>query len=71
MNSQWKPGDLFTWSFHNVKRVYRVHRVRGTTIWYLRNCYGANPPRGILHSAHREEADKFWARVDRRSFDGW
>lgn len=60
---KWKAGDLFfrpQWP----TRIYRVHRVKGTALWYLGNEYGCNPPRGIIRESHAAEAVS-WVKVER------
>lgn len=51
---KWRAGDLFFF-YRYPTQILRVHRVKGTTIYYLGNHYGHNPPRGIIRTAHLEE----------------
>ncbi len=60
---KWEVDDLF----HKTQKpesIYRIHRIKGTTIWYLGNQYGYSPPRGILQTAHTEDTDN-WVKVER------
>jgi len=60
---KWEVGDLFfrpQWP----TVIYRVHRVHGTQIYYLRDCYGACPPRGIIMEAHAADSVS-WVRTQR------
>lgn len=50
---KWKAGDKFTMpdSAHPT-RVYRVHRVKGRTVWHLSDAHGhGDLPRGALSRA--------------------
>ncbi len=59
---KWQAGDLF---FHpqSPTRINRVHRVKGSAVWYLPNQYGHNPPRGVLRCDKGEQ--KAWVKVER------
>ena len=60
---KWKAGDLFfkPWA---ATVIYRVHRVKGTTIYYLPKHYGCNPPKGSIRNAQKVEAGS-WVKVER------
>jgi hypothetical protein len=60
---KWKAGDVF-YDRRWPSRMYRVHRVKGTIIWFIGNQYGHNPPRGCLHQAHFNETF-VWQSVER------
>ena len=63
VNRKWKAGDLFfrpQWP----TRIYRIHRVHGTQIYYLGNEYGCHPPRGIIRETHAAETTS-WVKVER------
>lgn len=66
MSKTWKVGDRFFRPVGDLTKIWRVHRVskRGV-VWYLANCYGTTPPRGIIRKASLEEADG-WVRVKPR-----
>jgi hypothetical protein len=38
--------------------------VKGTTIWYIGNNYGHNPPRGIIRETHECDA-RSWVKVEK------
>lgn len=60
---KWRVGDLFYMPQWPTV-IYRVHRRHGSQIYYLRSCYGCNPPRGIIHEAHASQAVS-WVKVER------
>ena len=64
IKENWKSGDLF---FMNQwpDRIYRIHRVHGTQIFYLGSGYGANPPRGIIREAHQRDSVS-WTKIERK-----
>jgi len=62
-SNKFTVGDLFfmpQWP----QVIYRIHRVHGSQIYYLRSHYGCNPPRGIIQEAHSSQALS-WVRVER------
>jgi hypothetical protein len=59
--SSWKNGDIFFRPI-NPGKLWRVHRVKGRTVWFLANHYGDNPPRGILLKSSETKA---WIKVER------
>lgn len=58
---KWKVGDKFTMSDSlHPTRVYRVHRVKGRTVWYLTDAHGyGDLPRGAL-SVAKHDRTKTW-----------
>ena len=60
---KWFAGDLFTIGEHDA-RIWRVRRVKGSTVWFLSNRFGENPPKGILQSATPLQRES-WVKVQR------
>lgn len=63
MTPKWKAGDLFFMSV-NPGKIWRVHRVKGQTVWFLANHYGRSPPRGILQKSYTGQSAA-WKKVER------